>query len=142
MIGAAGRLGRIDWWGTALFTVTSVAAVIGPGAARALALVVASGLFVAGCAAFVWSYVLAVRRSRQDVIGVANLYLLTGDTAPPAVKHSLLAALAVQVVVGLAAAIARPYTTLAAGTLVPVFGLGLCGLWACRHGRFDPRADP
>ena len=50
--------------------------------------------------------------------------------------------LAVEVVVALGAAIARPYTSLAAGTLVPVYGLALCGLWAARHGTFPPREPP
>ncbi len=36
----------------------------------------------------------------------------------------------------------RLYTNLAAGILVPVFGLALCGLWAARHGRFAARTPP
>lgn len=141
--GAAGAPGRASWWGTVVFAVTAaVGAAMGSGPARAVALVVATVLFALGCVAFVWAYVVAVRRSRADVIGVAQLYLLTGDTAPPEVKRALLGALGVQVVVALATAIARPYTSLAAGTLVPVLGLGLCGLWAAREGRFRPRPPP
>lgn len=139
---SAGSYGRASIWGTALFVGTSVAAVVGPEAARLVALAVAFALFAVGCVAFVWAYAIAVRRSRQDVIGVAQLYLLTGDAAPTGVKRLLLGALAVQVVVALGAAIARPYTSLAAGTLVPVFGLGLCGLWAARLGSFAARPRP
>ena len=40
--------------------------------------------------------------------------------------------------VGLVTAGIRLYTNLAAGTLVPVFGLGLCGLWAATHGTLRP----
>jgi hypothetical protein len=50
--------------------------------------------------------------------------------------------LAAQVVVAVATAAARPFTTLAFGVLVPVFGVGLNGLWAARHGRFPPRPVP
>jgi hypothetical protein len=31
--------------------------------------------------------------------------------------------------------------TLAFGILVPMFGIGLNGLWAVRFGRFSPRLD-
>jgi hypothetical protein len=55
------------------------------------------------------------------------------------VRAALLGSLAVEVVVALATAAARPYTSVASGILVPVYGLALCGLWAARHGRFAPR---
>jgi hypothetical protein len=45
----------------------------------------------------------------------------------------------VQVVVALVTAIARPFTGLAFGILVPVFGLGLAGLWGARRGSFPSR---
>jgi len=135
-----GAILRAAWWGTGLFVVTSAAAVVAPDAPLEVpAFVVAIVLFVAGCLAFVAAYSRAVARSRTDLIGVTDLFFLTGTTAPPPVRRTLLGALAVQVVVALAAAIARPYTSLAAGTLVPVYGLGLCGVWASRHGTFPPR---
>jgi hydrogenase/urease accessory protein HupE len=131
---------RASWWGTAVFVATSVAAVAAPDAPFEVpAFVVAIALFFAGCGAFVAAYTRAVARSRTDLIGVSELFFLTGQTAPPAVKRSLLGALAVEIVVGLGSAIARPYTSLAAGTLVPVYGLGLCGVWASRHGTFPRR---
>ena len=59
----------------------------------------------------------------------------------------MLSLLAVQIVVGLATALARPNqtdgspgTSLALGVLVPVFGFGLNGLWAAFHGTFAERA--
>jgi hypothetical protein len=55
------------------------------------------------------------------------------------VRTNLLGALAAQVAVAVLTASVRPYTTLAFGTLVPVYGLGLCGLWAARHGSFGSR---
>jgi hypothetical protein len=48
-------------------------------------------------------------------------------------------ALAIQVVVAVTTASIRPFTTLAFGILVPMFGIGMNGLWAARHGRFGPR---
>lgn len=131
---------RATWWGTVLFALTSAAAVAVPEPPLEVpAFVVAVGLFLVGCVVFVLAYSQAVQRSRERVIGVAQLFFLTGDSAPAEVKRSLLGALAVQVAVALGAAIARPYSSLAAGTLTPLFGLALCGLWAARYGTFPPR---
>jgi hypothetical protein len=139
-VAGAGAIGRASWWGTATFAVTAVGADL-YSALESLAFAVAVILFVAGCAAFIAAYLRAVSRSRVDLIAVSSLFFLTGS-APGPVRRSLLGALAVQIVVALATAIARPYTSLAAGTLVPVYGLGLCGLWAARYGMFKPRTDP
>lgn len=137
--GAGAEIRRLSWSGTVVFAATAVAAVVVNGL-RPLASIVAFALFGAGCVAFVVSFVRAVRRSRGEQIAVASLYFMSGS-APRRVRRSLLAALTVQVVVALATALARPYTSLAAGTLVPVYGLGLCGLWAARHGTFPARDD-
>jgi hypothetical protein len=123
--------------GTAAFAVAAVAAVV-VSALEPVAFAVAVTLFAAGCVAFAAAYVRAVGRSRTDRIAVTSLYFLA-DSAPAAVRRSLLGALAAQVVVALGTAAARPYTSLAAGTLVPIYGVGLCGLWAARHGTFPPR---
>jgi hypothetical protein len=133
---------RASWWGTALFTATSAGAAAAPETAlQGVAFVVAVGLFLAGCGIFAAAYNQAVRRSRQSVIGVTQLFFLTGDSAPADVRRSLLGAFGLQVAVALGAAIARPYSSLAAGTLTPLYGLALCGLWAARHGAF-PRREP
>ncbi|MDQ6927961.1 MAG: hypothetical protein M3159_04775 [Actinomycetota bacterium] len=136
----AGSIGRASWWGTAVFTVTAVGADLYT-AVEAPAFVVAVVLFFAGCAAFIAAYFRAVGRSRADLIAVTSLFFLSGS-APAPVRRSLLGSFAVQVVVAFATAIARPYTSLAAGTLVPVYGIALCGLWAARYGTFPPRTDP
>lgn len=130
---------RASWAGTAVFVVTAVAGAIAPSTFDAVALVVAIGLFAGGCAVFLWGFVVVARRSRTDRMELAQIWFLTGSPTPSEVRRSLLAALGVQVVVGLATAAARPYTSLAAGALVPMWGLGLCGLWAARHGTFPPR---
>jgi hypothetical protein len=45
----------------------------------------------------------------------------------------------VEVIVAFGTAAARPYTIAATAILAPVYGLGLCGLWAARYGTFPPR---
>lgn len=109
-------------------------------AARPLAAAVALALNAAGVAAFFWAYGVAVRRSRSDAIGIGGLFFLAGGVAPRPIRRALLGALVVQVVVGLSAAAARPFTSLAFGVLAPLYGLSLVGLWAARHGRFPRRA--
>lgn len=126
------------WAGTALFTVAAVAATVAPDRLAGAAAAIDGVLFAIGCAAFVLSFAKAVARSQREEIAVTTLYFLAGDT-PSRVRWALLGALAVQVVVAVATASIRPFTPLAFGILVPVFGLGLCGLWAAMHGRFPPR---
>ncbi|MGH9226432.1 MAG: hypothetical protein ACRD2W_22170 [Acidimicrobiales bacterium] len=131
---------RLDWIGTVAFAVTAALAAVAPSdASEAVAFAVAVVLFAAGAVAFALAFARAVGRSRIELIGVGPLFFLTGGIAPPAVRRHLLGAFAVQVVVALATAIARPYSSLAAGTLVPLYGLGLCGLWAARHATFPKR---
>ena len=130
---------RASWGGTALFAATAVPAAAVP-ALEPVAFVVAVALFVVGCGVFFAGYLRGIGRSRTEQVAVASLFLLAGST-PKKVRRSLLGSLAAEVLVALAVSIARPYTSLAAGALVPIYGLGLCGLWAARHGRFPP-AEP
>jgi len=136
--GSGGRIVRAAWVGTGVFALTAVLGVAVPHPLAALAAAVAFALFAAGCVVFVWAYAVAVARSRTDEISVVGLYLLSGS-APRPVRMRLLGAVGVQSAVALATASARPYTIAAAGILVPVYGLGLCGLWAAKHGTFPPR---
>lgn len=130
---------RASGLGTLAFAVTAVAAVF-TRAATVPAAAVALTLFAAGIGVFFWAYAIAVNRSRTDAIGIGGLFFLAGsDTAPAPVKRALLIALGAQTVIGLATAAARPFTTLAFGVLVPLYGLALTGLWGARHGRFGPR---
>ncbi|HVM10418.1 MAG TPA: hypothetical protein VM345_18305 [Acidimicrobiales bacterium] len=135
---SAEQLPRISWVGTGVFAITSVAAVLVDGL-RPVAAGVALALFTIGTAAFLWSYAIAIGRSRTDAIGIGGLYFLAGETAPAAVRRSMMASLAVQTIVALATASARPFTSLAFGILVPVLGLGLAGLWGARYGTFSRR---
>jgi len=129
---------RASWTGTAVFVATAVAADVS-SAFELVALAVAGTLFAAGCVAFLWGFLVMAGKSRTERLELAQVWFLTGAPTPAPVRRSLLGALAVQVVAGVATAAVRPYTTLAAGVLVPMYGLGLCGLWAARHGTFPPR---
>jgi hypothetical protein len=128
---------RAALWGTAVFVVTSVLAAL-VKSFEIVALFVSLLLFAAGTATFLWALVVAAGRSREREMTVAGLFLLQGS-APRDVRRRLLGALAAEVVVGLGVAIARPFTSLAFGLLVPVYGLALAGLWGARHGTFPPR---
>jgi hypothetical protein len=137
------RILKIDAYGTAAFVITAFGGAIQAGFLRTLAAVVALVLFAVGCAVFVWALLLAFQRSRTDNIGMGGLFFLLAPTAPGAVRRPFTALLAVQTLVGLGTAIAtfsvKPFTPLAFGVMVPVFGLGLAGLWAARYGQFGPR---
>jgi len=95
-------------------------------------------LFGAGTVAMLWAFLIAVQRSRTDLIGMGGLYFGAG-TAPGSVRVQLLTSLGVQLVIAFTTASIRVFTSLAFGILVPVWGLGLAGLWFARHGEFAPR---
>lgn len=136
---AGAGIRRVSWAGTALFVVTAVAAAAAPSTFEPVALAASVGLFAAGCAAFVWAFLVMAGRSRTEELELAQVWFLAGPPTPRAVRLSLLASFGVEVVAAFATAGARPYTSLAAGVLVPVYGLALCGLWAVRHAAFPPR---
>jgi hypothetical protein len=132
-----------SWIGTAVFTVVTVIATVFLGPIRYVAVGVDLALFSVGVVVFFWAYAVAVARSREHEIGIGGLFFLAGPgTAPGLVKRYLIGSFAVQVVVAVATASARPFTTLAFGILVPMHGLAHTGLWAARHGRFGPRSTP
>jgi len=143
------RIVRTNLVGTAAFTLSAVlAAALFTDAFRVGGVVIALTLFGIGIFGFIWSYITAVQRSRTDNIAVAQLYFLTSGSTPTRVKRLMMAALTLQVVVALATAIARSTTagrsgsTLAFGILVPMFGLGLNGLWCSKYGSFSLRDIP
>ena len=140
MTGVGDRIIRASWAGTAVFTVVAVIATIDPDSLGAPAVVVSLVLFAAGSVAMFWAFLIAVQRSREVAIGIGGLYFGAGS-APKGVQRHLMASLAVQVVVAVVTASIRVFTSLAFGILVPVWGLGLAGLWCARHGEFAPRTD-
>jgi len=135
---AGGAIVRASWIGTVVFTVSAIATAIAPHTFVALGVGVSMVLFLAGIVVFLWAFAVAVGRSRTDLIGMGGLFFLAGS-APRHIRRSLLGSLGVEVLVGLATAAVHPFTPLAFGVLVPMYGLALCGLWAARHGTFPPR---
>ena len=138
-----------DVIGTVAFTITAVyAAVVFSTAAQWVGAITAMALFAVGVFAFLWSFWNAVQRSREEQIGVMQMYLLLGEPTPARVRWTMLSMLTIQITVALVTALARsesedgsPGTSLAVGILVPMFGLGLNGLWCAFHGVFPPRPD-
>lgn len=137
--------------GTALFLVALLVGVPlrDERPAQVLVIVVSLVLFAAGVFTSLWAYVSALERSRVHEIGVANLYLLTGTTAPKDVKRLMLAMLTVQTVaaivgasIGMSGLGKDELNALAFGVLVPMFGIGMNGAWAARYGSFGPRLAP
>jgi hypothetical protein len=97
--------------------------------------------------AFLWSYWLAIQRSRVDEISATQLYLLLGTAIPKRVRRLLWLALSAQIAIATITTFARPNgpdgnpgSSLAVGFLVPMLGFGLNGLWAVTHGTFAPRS--
>ncbi len=126
------------WAGTAVFIAVAVVTTMFPDPMAVPIAVVSLGLLAVGCVAMLWAFRRALERSRYELIGVGGLYFLAG-CAPRPVQFSMMAALATEVVVALAAASIRPFTASAFGILVPVYALGLSGAWGARHGTFPPR---
>lgn len=130
---------RWDRRGTALFVVTASVAAAFPEQVARPAAVVDLVLFGAGLVALLTAYGRAIGRSRTEAVDVVGAFLLGGDVAPAAVRRELRRLAAVQAVVALVTASIRPYTAVAFGALVPLYGIGLAGLWGATHGRFGPR---
>lgn len=127
--------------GTAIYVVAAVLGTITLDLAI-VTVVVSLVLFAIGTVTFLMAYFTAIGRSRYEAIGMGGLFFLVGS-APRDVQVRLLGALGVQTIVAFATAIIRIYTPVTFGLLVPMFGLGLAGLWGARHGTFPPRpADP
>jgi hypothetical protein len=119
----------VSWWVTGVFALTAIAGVFATGL-RLLAAVVALALFVGGAVLMAATLVIAAGRSRAETIDIGGLFF---SQAPQTLRW----AIAAQAAIGLATAAVR--ATAAFGVLVPVFGLGLCGLWGARHGTFPAR---
>lgn len=131
---------RILWAsliGTTLFVVATLIGTIAIDVV-VITVVVSLLLFAIGTAVFFVAYVKAIGRSRYEAIGMGGLFFLAG-TAPRRVQAVLLGSLAVEVVVGLVAASIRIYSPVAFALLVPMYGLGLAGLWGATYGTFPPR---
>ena len=142
---------RANVFGTVVF-VTVVAVVIAARDRRPAQFAIgicSMVLFAIGVACTLWAYVTALEKSRTQEVGVANLFLLTGKTAPPSIKRTMLVALAAQIVaavigasIGAAGLEKTELNALAFGVLVPMFGIGMNGMWAAKYGSYGPRINP
>ena len=146
--GGLDRIVRYDVAGTGLFVVAMAVAVLlrNDRAGQILIAAVSMALFAAGVATSLWAYTTGLERSRTEEVGVAALFLVSGDTAPRRVRRVLLGCLATQVVVAFAGATIGvlgldkdELNALAFGVLVPMFGIGANGIWTARRGTFGPR---
>ncbi len=133
-------LAKLSWVGTVLFCATAIPASLEVTVFELPAAIVALVLFAAGIITCLWGLAVAINRSRHDAIGMGGLFFLAGS-APKAVQRSFMASLFLQVVVGFTTASMRPFTSLAFGILVAMFGLGVAGLWGAQNGEFEPRAS-
>jgi hypothetical protein len=143
---------RANLVGTAVFVATAVfAAAVFTTAAQWVGASTAMGLFALGVFAFLWGFWNAVQRSRAEEVSVTQLFLLIGAATPAPIRRTMLSMLAVQIVASFATTFWRlegpdgnPGSSLAVGLLVPMFGLGLNGLWAAYHADFATRdiVDP
>ena len=145
--GVAGRgLLGADVVGTVFATVAGGLGLVSASLAKTVLTPVSFALGASGIVAFIWSYALAVGRSRTCEIAVSQLYTVAGDVAPPRVKRTLRWSLWAQIAVAFGAMILgfvrtepRDFNWAASAVVVPLFGLGLNGVWVARHGRFSPR---
>jgi hypothetical protein len=139
--GAGDGIVALDMVGTGVFVAVATVATILPDDFAPAAAFVDVVLFGVGVVAFLWAYAIAVSRSRTDAVSVAGVYYLADDVAPRPTRIRFRLALAIQVVVAIVTASIRLYTSVAFGVLVPMFGIGLMGLWGARHGRFALRDE-
>jgi hypothetical protein len=145
---------RVNVVSTVIFAISAgVAAMVFDGISKVQGVAVAMVLFAAGVVAFIWGYWTAVQRSRTHEMSVAELYFLLGAPTPKGVKRVMNGCLIAQCAIALVTALARgstpsagveggssPGSTLAFGVLVPLFGLGLNGLWTATYAEFPRRA--
>lgn len=135
--GDPGRwIGSADLVLTGVFALVTALGVIDPKRFIVPYFAVTVTLFCAGLLLFMWVLFAMALRSRDDMLSIAGVFFLS-DSAPGATRRRLLGLLGAQVVTAVIGAALHPFTPLAAGTLVPLFGLAVVGLWAVRYGYFE-----
>jgi len=126
--------------GTVVFVVAVVLAVLFEDSLGSAFAGLSLVYFVVGAVAMLWAFAIGVNRSRMEVLHVPGLFLLVGS-AKRTTQRTFLGLTAVQTLVAVIGASIRPFTALAFGILVPMFGLGVTGLWGAIHGTFASRED-
>jgi hypothetical protein len=126
----------VSWASVAVFALVAVIDAVGVDVFDVPAATISLVLFLASLP--VWMYALGlafVRNARGDDIQLPMLFLLAG-TVPKDVRWNLFGAFIASIVVAAVTGAANPF-----GWLVPMFTLGLVGLWGARHGTYPPRRD-
>jgi hypothetical protein len=135
--GTGRQVGQASWAGVALQALAALAAVAASWG-RGLHVLVCTALALGGVGAIVAAFLRAIGRSRAELVDVAGLFLLIGS-APRRTRRLLWGAVAASTAVGVGAAAARPYTSLAFGVLAPMWPYGMAVLWNALHGAFPDR---
>ncbi|MCC6225580.1 MAG: hypothetical protein IT195_04165 [Microthrixaceae bacterium] len=134
---------------TAAMVVTSALGVFDYDRFAFHAALVDLAIFAVGLTLFVVALWLGAQRSREAEMDVAAWFFLA-RVAPDAIRRPMLLALTLQTVVSLGAAFMTmaeataagdQATKMAFGTLVPIFGLAVNGVWSARYGAFPPRSS-
>ena len=126
---------RTSWAANVLFAVTAAPVALGVDAFDVPAIVVSVGLFLVSLA--IWGYAFFVAASRSaggEDVTLGRMYLVDPGAPRPA-QWQLYGSLVVCIVIAGVTAFANPF-----GVLVPMFPLGLLGLWGARHGEYPPRS--
>ncbi len=137
-----GAIIRLSWIGTGVYGVTAAIATVSPDGFGVPAVIVSLALFGLGCVDLPVGLPrrgpaqshrshrhrrpLLPRRAphrepSSSACSAASRRKSSSPSSPPSI---------------------RLYSPLAFGFLVPVYGLGLCGLWGARYGTFEPRPVP
>ncbi len=129
---------RANWVATAVLTVSLGLGLAAPSSLGVVAAFVSIAMLLAGIMAFLYSFFVALDRSRTEEISTAGLYLLA-EGAPAATRWHMIGAIVAQSAVAVVAALIEPTSALIFGVLAPVLGLGIAGVWSAKHGVFRPR---
>ena len=113
-------------------------AFFGSDSVRNIVAIACSAVFVAGAALFTWAFTIAAGRSRMEELTVGGAFFLAGSVEKPDRRWAY-GYLTAQTLIGFAGAAADPYTTMAFGVLVPMFGLGVIAFLGSAHGAFRQR---
>lgn len=116
-----------------------VIAFFGPDAVRGVVAIGCIAIFLVGAALFSWAFLIAASRSRREEVTVVGAFFLGDGSTSADDRRWAFGLLLAQSVIGLAAAGADPYTAMAFGVLVPMFGLGVVAFLGSAHGAFRVR---
>ncbi len=97
-------------------------------------------LFLVGIVVFIVAFLIAASRSRDEEVWFGGAFLLNGGVVDRRARITLLACLGVQILIGVAGASLKPFTSAAFSVLTPLLGFAFMALFGSRYGRFPSRA--